>query len=174
MSEAPHGDEGSPPRLAFSYSHALAPLLWAFACIMAVELGVTHLLVASVWSPTAAGIVSTLTFAALVWTLLLIRSLKRLPVMVGPGEVLMRLGSLKSVRVPAGRIAGVRTSWPSGAEKKRGVLNLALINYPNVMLDLDPPLAGTGPRKRPLIAVAHRLDDAAGFAAAVRRLAGRE
>ncbi|MEA3013603.1 MAG: hypothetical protein QOD42_2148 [Sphingomonadales bacterium] len=163
--------EAAPP-LAFSYSRSLAPLLWAFACIMAIELAVTHLLVSSLWSPTAAGIFSLLTFAILVWTVLLIRSFKRLPVIVGGGDVLMRLGSLKSVRVPAGRIAGVRTSWPSGAEKKRGVLNLALINYPNVMLDLDPPLAGTGARKRPLTAVAHRLDDAAGFAAAVRRLAG--
>ena len=64
----------------------------------------------------------------------------------------------------------MRTTWPGGAEKKRGVFNLALINYPNVMLDLDPPLQ----RKRALIAVAHRLDDPAGFAAAVRRLTGRE
>jgi hypothetical protein len=171
VSEAAYGDEGGLPLLAFSYSRALAPLMWAFACIMAVELAVTHLLVASLWSPTAAAIFSLLTFAALVWTLLLIRSLRRLPVMVGGGAVLMRLGSLKSVRVPAERIAGVRTSWPGGAEKKQGVLNLALINYPNVMLDLDPPLAGT---RRPLTAVAHRLDDAAGFAAAVRRLAGKE
>jgi hypothetical protein len=113
-----------------------------------------------------------LTFAALVWTILLIRSFKRLPVIVGPDEILMRLGSLKPVRVPAGQVAGVRTSWPSGAEKKRGVLNMALINYPNVMLDLAPTFTGT--RKRPLIAVAHRLEDPAGFAAAVRRLVGPE
>ena len=97
---------------------------------------------------------------------------KRLPVIVGPDEILMRLGSLKPVHVPAGGVASVRTSWPSGAEKKRGVLNMALINYPNVMLDLDPNFTGT--RKRPLTAVAHRLDDPAGFVAAVRRLAGSE
>lgn len=175
MSEAPHVEEGNPPQLAFSYSRSAAPLMWAFACIMAVELAVAHLLISSLWSPIAAGIFSALTFAALVWTVLLIRSFRRLPVMVGGGGVLMRLGSLKSVRVPAGRIAGVRTSWPGGDEKRRGVLNLALINYPNVMLDLDldPPLAGTGARKRALTAVAHKLDDAAGFAAAVRRLAGK-
>jgi hypothetical protein len=158
--------------LAFSYNRSVAPLMWAFACIMAVELPVTHLLVSAIWSPTAAAVLSVLALAGLVWTVLLIRSLKRLPVMVGGDEILMRLGSLKTVRVPAAQVAGVRTSWPGGAEKKRGVLNLALINYPNVMLDLDPPLAGTGARKRPLTAVAHRLDDAAGFAAAVRRLAG--
>jgi hypothetical protein len=165
-----HSGDGEEPLLAFSYGGSLAPLLWAFVCIMALELAVTHLLVASLWGRTAAGLVSALTLIALIWTVFLIRSLKRLPVVVGAGEVLMRFGSLKSVRVPARHIAGVRTSWPGAAEKRSGVLNLALINYPNVMLDLDPPLAG----KRPLIAVAHRLDDAAGFAAAVRRLIGKE
>jgi hypothetical protein len=139
-----------------------------------VELVVVHLLVSVLWSLVAAAILSVLSFAGLVWTIVFIRSLKRLPVVVDDEGVTMRLGSLKSVSVPAGQVAGVRTSWPRGAEKKRGVLNLALINYPNVMLDLDPPLAGTGARKRPLTAVAHRLDDAAGFAAAIRRLAGTE
>ncbi|HVQ09650.1 MAG TPA: hypothetical protein VMS43_14560 [Allosphingosinicella sp.] len=163
--------EAAPP-LAFSYYRSVAPLMWAFACIMAVELAVTHLLVSALWSPAAAAIFSALTLAILVWIIRLIRSFKRLPVMVGPDEILMRLGSLKPVRVPAGRVAGVRTSWPSGAEKKRGVLNMALINYPNVMLDLDPDFTAT--RKRPLTAVAHRLDDPAGFADAVRRLGGAE
>jgi hypothetical protein len=173
MTQSVRGGDDEGPPLAFFYGRTLAPLVWAFVCIMAVEMAVTHLLVSSLWSPTAAAIFSLLTLATLIWTVLLIRSFRRLPVMVGGGDVLMRLGSLKSVRVPAGRIAGVRTSWPGGDEKQPGVLNLALINYPNVMLDLDPPLTGTGPRKRALTAVAHRLDDAAGFAAAVRRLAGK-
>jgi hypothetical protein len=38
--------EAAPP-LVFSYSHSVAPLMWAFACIMAVELAVTHLLVSA-------------------------------------------------------------------------------------------------------------------------------
>jgi hypothetical protein len=159
--------EAAPP-LAFSYGRSVAPLMWMFVWIMAAELAVTHLLVSALWSGTAAGIFSGLTLAALIWTVMLIRSFKRLPVIVGPDEILMRLGSLKPVHVPAGQIAGVRTSWATGAAKKRGVFNLALIAYPNVMLDLDPNFPAT--RKRPLSAVAHRLDDPAGFAAAVRRL----
>jgi hypothetical protein len=153
--------------LAFGYHRALAPLMWVFAFIMAAELLVTHLLVSALWSGTAALILSGLSLAALVWTFFFIRSLKRLPVLVDANGVTMRIGSLKSVRVPAESIAALRTSWPREALKNRGVLNFALINYPNVMLDLDPPLPG---RRRPLIAVAHRLDDPAGFAAAVGRL----
>jgi len=152
---------------AFYYDRALVPPLWAFACIMAVELLVVHLLVSALWSHMAAFILSALSFAALVWTIAFIRSLKRLPVLVDDEAVTMRLGSLKSLRVPADRIAGLRTFWPREALNQPGVLNFALINYPNVMLDLDPPLPG---RRRPLIAIAHRLDDPAAFAAAVARL----
>ena len=60
--------------------------------------------------------------------------------LVDADSVTMRIGFLKSVRVPAAHIAGLRTSWPREELKRRGVLNFALINYPNVMLDLDPPL----------------------------------
>ena len=155
------------PLLTFSYDRALAPLLWAFASIMTVELIVVHIFVSALWSVWAAAILSGLSLAALAWIVLLIRSLKRLPVLVDPDGVTMRAGSLRSVRVPRDRIAGVRTAWARELLKQRSVLNLALMNYPNIMLDLDPPLPA---RRRHLQAVAHRLDDPAGFAAAVDRL----
>jgi len=159
-----HGAE-SPA--AFAYNRPLAPSMWALACIMAVELVVVHLLVSALWSRTAAAILSVLSLAALVWMVAFIRSLKRLPVLVDEEAVTMRLGSLRSVRVPAAQIAGLRTSWTPEELKAKGVLNLALINYPNVMVGLDPPLA-RGRRK--LRGIAHRLDDPAAFAAAVGRL----
>ena len=141
--------------------------MWAFACLMAVELVVVHLLVSALWSRTAAMILSALSLGALAWTIAFIRSLKRLPVLVDEGGVTMRLGSLKSVRVSRDRVAGVHTACPAEALKHRAVLNLALINYPNVMLDLDPPLVV---RRRSLRAIAHRLDDPSGFVAAISRL----
>lgn len=128
---------------------------------------VTHLLVSALWSHVAAWILSALSVATLAWVILFIRSLKRLPVLVDGEGVTMRIGSLKSVRIPAGHLAGLRTAWPREELQRRGVLNLAMINYPNVMLDLDPPLPG---RRRSLKAVAHRLDDPAAFAAAVARV----
>jgi hypothetical protein len=155
------------PTLAFSYDRALAPLLWALAFIMLVELAVTHLIVSGLAGRTAAATLSLLSFAILVWIVLLIRSLKRRPVLVDETGVTMRIGFLRSVEVPLDRIAGVRTAWPREMLKQRSVLDLALINYPNVMLDLDPPLPV---RRRNLKAVAHRLDDPGGFVAAVARL----
>src|ERR1700710_2996359 len=108
--------------LAFSYSRALAPTMWAFASIMAVELVVVHLLVTGLWSRTAAAILSILSLAALVWTIIFIRSLRRLPVLVDAAGVTMRVGSLRSLLVPAGQVAGIRTAWPGDALKQRTVL----------------------------------------------------
>jgi len=150
---------------AFSYSRALAPLMWVFACIMTLELVVVHLLVAGLSSHLAAAILSAVSLAALVWTVAFVSSLKRRPVLVDAAGVTMRIGSLKSVRVPAASMKAVLTSWPRERLKQRGVLNFALIDYPNVMLELDPPLQG----RRPVHTIAHRLDDPAGFVAAIRQ-----
>ena len=141
--------------------------MWAFACIMAIELVVVHLLASALWSRTGAAILSLLSLAALIWTILFIRSLKHRPVLVDEEGVTMRLGSLRSVLVPREQVAGVRTGWPGETLKQRGILNLALINYPNVMLDLDPPLRA---RRRSIQAIAHRLDDPAGFVAAIAKV----
>lgn len=141
--------------------------MWAFACIVTLELFVTHLLVSVLWSHVAAWILSAISLATLGWVVLFTRSLKRLPVLVDDAGVTMRIGSLKSVRIPADHISGFRTAWPRKELQQRGVLNFALINYPNIMLDLDPPLSG---RRHPIKAVAHRLDDPAGFTAAVGHL----
>lgn len=141
--------------------------MWAFACLVTLELFVVHLLTALLWSHVAAWILSALSLATLIWVILLIRSLKRRPVRVDGEGVTMRVGTLKSVRIPLGHLAGLRSAWPREDLRQRGVLNLALINYPNVMLDLDPPLPG---RRHVIRAVAHRLDDPAAFAASVTRL----
>jgi hypothetical protein len=45
------------------------------------------------------------------------------------------------------------------------VLNLALLSYPNILVELREPLAVR--RGRMVTAVAHRLDDAAAFERAV-------
>ena len=152
---------------SFGYSRALAPLVWVFACIMALELVLMHLLVSALWSHVAAYVLSAISLAALLWTIAFVRSFNRCPVLADEEGVTMRIGFVKSIRVPLANLAGLRTAWSREELKRPGVLNFALINYPNVMLDLDPPLPA---RKRPLVAIAHRLDDPAGFTAAVTRL----
>ncbi|HTU13157.1 MAG TPA: hypothetical protein VMG08_19865 [Allosphingosinicella sp.] len=141
--------------------------MWVFAAIVTLELFLVHLLVSLFWSHVAAWVLTAMSLATLIWVVLLIRSLKRLPVLVDDDGVTMRVGTLKAVRIPVGSLAGLRTAWPREELQQRGVLNLAMINYPNVMLDLDPPLPGG---RHPVRAIAHRLDDPGAFAAAVTRL----
>ena len=97
----------------------------------------------------------------------LLRSFRRLPVLVGEEGVTMRVGTLRCVHVPVARIQGRRLNFADHDMKQPGVLNRSLIAYPNVLLDLDPPLPG---KRRPIRTVAHRLDDPAAFAAAVEAL----
>ncbi|MFT3978619.1 MAG: hypothetical protein QM688_16155 [Sphingomonas bacterium] len=124
--------------LTFSYSRALAPPLWAFVFIMGVELLVVHILVAGLWSHVAALVLSVISIAMIAWIVTIIRGLSARPA-GGRGRRHDAAWS-ETIPVPAAQIAALATSWPREKLQARGVLNLALINYPNVMLELDPPL----------------------------------
>jgi len=58
-------------------------------------------------------------------------------------------------------------AWTAEELKRREVLNLALLAWPNVMVEVDPPVRV---RRRAIGAIAHKLDDPAAFAAAIRAL----
>ncbi len=137
-------------------------MLWAFAALAAIELFVVHFLV-SIWSVRLALVMSALTLASMIWLVLLIRSFRRLPVLLDD-SALFRCGSLLSIRVPIGQIEAVRAHFSSEALKSRSVLNLAMLSYPNVLVELRAPI----PRgRRSIDRIAHRLDDAGGFVAAL-------
>lgn len=155
-----------PAPLAFSYHRAIAPMLWMLVALSSVELFVVHALLAFL-SPVVAAVLSVATLAGIGWIVALIRSMRRLPVLFGPDGVVMRVGIFRSVTVPPSDMLGLRPSWDASVTKARTTLNLALIAYPNVMMDLRRPLPG----RRGVVAVAHRLDDPVGFAAALDRLA---
>ena len=141
-------------------------MLWVLAGLSAIELIVIHLLLA-VWWPTAATIVSLATLAGTGWLIRMILSFDRLPVRIEEDRVLLRVGTLRCVAVPRATIAGVRLGGWSGEEiKRRSTLNLALVAWPNVAVDLREPLPG----RRGIVTVVHRLDDPASFAAALERL----
>jgi hypothetical protein len=140
--------------------------MWVFVGLGGVELVVVHLLVALLWSRTAALVLSLVTLVSLVWLVRVIASMKRLPVQLGERELVMRVGTLRSVTVPLQQIVGLREGWTGDDLKRRDVLNLALIAYPNVLVNLRTPL----PWRSGVRAIAHRLDDPAAFARALERL----
>ena len=162
MPSGPPGDGGGP--LEFAYHRALAPMMWMFLSIAIAEMLLAHALIA-MWRPRIAAAFSILTLLSILWLARFIFSLRRHPVLLGEEEVRFRLGNLRDVRVPIDSILSVRTHWPARAHKRRQVLNLALLAFPNILVDLKAPLPGRVPRWT----IAHRLDDCAGFVTELRR-----
>ena len=151
--------------LRFSYHRAVAPLVWALVAVGVVELAVTHLLVA-LWHPAAAVLVSLLTLGGLLWLIRAMLMMKHRPVLLDRERLVMQVGTIRRVAIPLRDIAGLRPWIDSSAMKQRSVLNLALLAYPNLVVDLITPLPG----RRGVTTIAHRLDDPAAFAAAWKAL----
>ena len=140
-------------------------MIWVLIGLSTIELVVVHLLLAH-WWPRFAIVVAVLTLSGIVWLVISVRSFRRLPVLLDADRLLMRVGRLRSVSVSTTQILGLRASCDAATLKQRHVLNLALIAYPNTLVDLAEPVP-IGRRK--ISTIAHRLDDPAGFAAALNR-----
>lgn len=149
--------------LQFAYHRGIAPMLWVLIGLSAIELGVVHALLAF-WNGWGALVVSLMTASAMVWLVALVRSMPRLPVLLDAERLVLRIGSLRRFDILLKDIAAVRTSWESRAEKAKTVSNLALIAYPNVMIDLRQPVVSG---RRTITTVAHRMDDLPGFLTAL-------
>jgi hypothetical protein len=152
--------------MAFAYHRSLAPMLWVFVALASAELVIVHLLLV-LWKPWLAWTLSALSFATIGWIVGVILSFRRRPVRIADGALVMRAGALKRIVVPLDRVAGLRAGWSAADLKRRDVLNLALLAWPNVVVELTEPIAMRG---RPIRAIAHKLDDPAAFAAALRGL----
>ena len=155
--------------LAFAYHRSLGPMLWFMVLLAGMELFVIHLLISLLWSWEVATILSVLTLLTIAWLVRLIRSFRRLPVLVGADGIVLRSGHLSELRVAPSVVKGVRTSWPGEALKDRSVLNLAMLSHPNLLVDLAEPIERRG-RRRQIAAVALRLDDPDGFRRAMAGL----
>lgn len=148
----------------------MAPMMWVLFGLVCVETAVLHGLVA-LWSGRAALIFSALGLGMLVWVISLIRSLRRLPVILTPDHLIWRCGSLRTLTVPVAAIAGLPADWDSATLKSRAVFNGALIAYPNILIALDPPVVMG---RRQIRWLAHKLDEPQAFVAtldAIRRAA---
>jgi len=141
-------------------------MMWVLFGLAVIEAAVMHLLVA-LWNPWVALALSVLSLAMVVWLVLLIRSFRTHPVLIGEGALVWRCGTLRSVTVPLESIGDFRSAWDNALVKDRATLNLALIAWPNIVLDLREPLM-LGRRR--IERLAHKLDDREAFVAALARL----
>lgn len=154
----------------FGYHRAIAPMLYVLAALMTIEMVVVHALLA-IWWPRIAVVLSAVSLLSLAWLVRLIRSFRHMPVLIGDGRLVMRVGTLRRIDVPLAAISGLRADgWSAADMKARGVANLAMIAFPNVVVDLNAPImTPRGART----AIAHRLDDPVAFAAALDALRPR-
>ena len=134
-------------------------MLWVFASLALLELLVVHLVMVSRW-PSLAWPLTVLTAVSLIWLVAWIRSFKRRPHELDDERLRLHFGSLRSLDIPLQSIRLVRTHWDGTELKRPGTINFVPVAYPNRMVEIDPPVAG---RKRPITAVAFRVDDLAGF-----------
>ena len=148
---------------AFAYHRAVAPTVWAFVGIACVELAVTHFLVA-LWRPWVAAALSVVSLSGVGWLVALVRSFRRLPVLIEDERLVMRVGTLKRVDLSREQVRGLRANWDAQTFRGGEAVKLSLLAWPNVLVDLAEPVAG---RRGPVRGVAHRLDDPARFTAAL-------
>lgn len=136
-----------------------------------VETMVLHIVGMALWGWRVAIGLAVLDLSFVAALIGLLRAIRRLPVTIADGVLTMRVGTLKVVPVPLERIAGLRAHWDAASLKQRGVANLALAAWPNVIVDLDRPIR-IG--RREIVAVAHKLDDPAAFARAIEAVTARD
>jgi hypothetical protein len=152
----------------FAYHRSLGPMIGVLLGLAIVEMLVVHLVVVALlgwWAAIVIGFVDLSAAVALVW---LLRSFRRRRVTIAGGVLTLHAGYLQAIAVPIEQIAGLRASWDSAAIKDRRLLNLALVAWPSVVIDLKTPI--TLRRGRQVLAVAHKLDDPAAFRTALAAL----
>ncbi|NYT39917.1 hypothetical protein HZY97_04055 [Sphingomonas sp. R-74633] len=145
------------------YHRSLAPMMWVFAGIAGLELVIVHFLLA-LWDWRVALAVTLVSLAGVTWLVRAIRSFRTMPVTLDSEQVAFRAGHIAALEVPVASVSAVRTQWAGPEVKRRDVLNLGLIAYPNVLVELSEPVQR---RRRAIRAVAHRFDDPAAFIAAL-------
>ncbi|WP_404713484.1 hypothetical protein [Sphingomonas sp. MMS24-J13] len=148
----------------FSYDRSIAPTLGVLLGLAIVETLVVHVVAVALWGWWVALALGLLDLSLVVALIGLLRAIRRHPVTIGDDGLTMRLGRRRIGPIPFDAVAGLRSSWDAAALKRKGVANLALATWPNVVIDLASPVTVRG---RPVGTIAHKLDDPAAFVAAL-------
>jgi hypothetical protein len=152
----------------FAYHRGIAPMVGVLLGLAIVETLVVHLVVFALWGWKIAAVLGAIDLSAIVTLVRLLRSFKRLPVTIERGRITLHAGYLRTVEIAADNIAGLRSDFDRATIKRKDVANLALIAWPNVLIELRRPIEVR--RRRIISQIAHRLDDPAAFHAAIARL----
>jgi hypothetical protein len=144
------------------YGDRFTVMLWAVCCLGALELGVVHVLTAR-W-PVVRWTLFVLGIYALLWVAGFGLSLRQHPHLLRNGELVLRFGHFRAVRVPLERLVAVTTGAEAGHRRNLVVddtrLVMSVMGDTNVDLRFDPavgvPVAGG---VRPVSRISFYADD---------------
>jgi hypothetical protein len=143
----------------FSRHRYELPLLTVFLCLALLELIAVHFLM-SMWSVTAAWVLTVLSAVAVVQIALLIRGLIQNPTVVDRNHVHVRHGRAGQVSVPLSDIVKAEFVAFAPEEQGRHVFRASLIASPNIALHLGKPVQI---RRSGRTLIALRLDEPQAF-----------
>jgi hypothetical protein len=148
---------------SFTSSAVLQPLLLSVAALASIEIFVIHLVVGR-WSHGGALALTSVGALMIVYMVGLARSLRRMPSLITPERLIVRLGHFRRVEIPYEAITTVRRS-DRGEKAPAGSLDLAPMSAPNLIIGLksERETVGLGGRVRRYTQIALRMDDAAAF-----------
>ena len=131
--------------------------------LAAAEVLIVHLLI-SMWSGTAAWLVTVLTLAAVAQGAWMVRGMVARPVLVGERSVTVRFRTRIPLVLSIRSIARIEDSSLAPAPRGRGVFRGTLLAHPNVTIRLEPALDHG---RRRIDTIALRVDAPAAFRAAI-------
>jgi hypothetical protein len=158
--------------VVFSQVKSRSPaLVWGFGLAIAIETTAVHLWLVRSHPALAWGLVALSGYSVL-WLVGHHRAIAHRHVVLAGDTLVLRSGLQLSARVPIGEVADVDTvSWRTVPRPERAYLDASHPGGPNVVLTLARPTAVTGALglRRTVSRIGLRVDDPAGFVAAVRR-----
>ncbi|MFM5929553.1 MAG: hypothetical protein ACKOPQ_01450 [Novosphingobium sp.] len=145
----------------------MVPMLWAFFGLAALEFCAVHLFVTLKW-PSIGWPLTIVSGLSLIWLIGWIRSWPRMPHQLDEEELVLNLGSLRSIRIPTEAIVKWGAAPSLDDLAINGMRKFTVLAAPNRFVATDCPVPGLGKGN----AVAFQLDDPALFDAAIARTKG--
>ena len=150
------------PDTKFANHRAVVPMLWAFFGLAVLEFFAVHLFVTLKW-PAVGWPLTIISGLSIIWLVGWIRSWPKLPHKLDDRELVLHLGSLRSIVIPLSRIVDWGPAPSLDEIRESRIRRFTVLAAPNRFVRADSGVKGIGKAG----AIAFNVDDPAGFDAAM-------